>query len=410
MEKKAFTLDLQGFSIWVLVAILILSGLFGITGSAYSAEARGVTDDTVKIGVILDQTGPAADVVVPTTQGIKTYFKYINEQGGINGRKLNPMVEDDRYSIPLAITAFKKLVFKDRVFALIGPTSTGGVTVLSRHAEKEKIPLMSAIMPEITVKPFKKYVFIFGDIYPNQMNILIDYILNDLKPKKPRIALVYPDNETGKVDRESAMKRLKSHNLAPASKEVLNPGSLDASSQVMNLKKANVNCIILCGQIPQPTIVLLRELKKFGLNVPVFGSWATCAEEVLNMAGDSAKRFYAVNHMMSWYDDCPGAAKMREVTLKYYPGTEKPYRGKIYTHGWVGASVMVETLKRAGKDLDREGFIKAMESIKNFDTGGLCGPISYSSTSHKGGSTWKIFKADPASGKFIPLTGWRKSD
>ena len=64
------------------MAILILSGLFGITGSAYSAEARGVTDDTVKIGVILDQTGPAADVVVPTTQGIKTYFKYINEQGG----------------------------------------------------------------------------------------------------------------------------------------------------------------------------------------------------------------------------------------------------------------------------------------------------------------------------------------
>ncbi|MBI4619503.1 MAG: ABC transporter substrate-binding protein [Desulfobacterales bacterium] len=376
----------------------------------HAKDVPGVTDSSIKIGLILDQTGPAADVVVPTTQGIKTYFRYMNDQGGINGRKIDAHVEDDRYSIPLAISAFKKLVFKDKVFALIGPTSTGAVTVLSRHVEKEKIPLMSAIMPEITVKPFKRYVFIFGDIYPNQMNILIDYILNDLNPKEPRIALVSPDNETGKVDLESALKKLKSCNIAPVSREVLNPGSLDAGSQVMNLKKANVNYIILCGSIPQPTIVLLRELKKYGLNVPVFGSWATCAEEVLNMAGESAKRFHAVNHMMSWYDDCPGAAEMRKVTLKYFPGTEKPYRGKIYTHGWVGARVMVEILKKAGKDLDREGFIKAMESIKNFDTGGLCGPLSYSPTSHKGGNTWKIFNAEPDTGKFIPVTDWRKSD
>ena len=370
----------------------------------------GVTDSSIKIGLILDQTGPAANVVVPTTQGIKTYFRHINEQGGINGRKIDALLEDDRYSIPLAISAFKKLVFKDKVFALIGPTSTGAVTVLSRHVEDQKIPLMSGIMPEITVKPFKRYVFIFGDIYPNQMNVLIDYILNDLNPKEPRIALVHPDNETGKVDLESALKKLKSCNVAPVSREVINPGSFDAGTQVMSLKKAKVSHIVLCGFIPQPAAVLLRELKKYGLNVPVFGSWATCAEELMNVAGDSAKRFYAVNHMMSWYDECPGAAKMREVTLKYYPGTEKPYRGKIYTHGWVGASVMVETLKRAGKDLDREGFIKAMESIKNFDTGGLCGPISYSSTSHKGGNTWKMFKADTSSGKFIPITEWRKSD
>jgi len=154
----------------------------------------------------------------------------------------------------------------------------------------------------------------------------------------------------------------------------------------------------------------LRELKNFGLDVPVFADWAACVEEVIGTVGKSAKRFYGVNHMMSWYDDCPGAAEMRKVTLKYFPGTEKPYRGKIYTHGWVVAKVMEEILKRAGRDLDREGFIEGMESIKNFDTGGLCGPIRYSPTNHKGGNTWKIFKADPDTGRFIPVTGWRESD
>ncbi|MDY6967086.1 MAG: ABC transporter substrate-binding protein [Spirochaetota bacterium] len=392
------------------ILIIMLSIIFGFNLSIYAGKAPGLTKNKIKIGIILDQTGPSADVVVPTTQGIKCYFKHINDLGGINGRDIDSIVEDDRYSIPLALSAFKKLVFKDKVFMLIGPTSTGGVSILSRHAQKQKVPLLSAIMPEITVKPFKRYVFIIADIYPNQMKVLIEYILNDLKPKKPRIALVYPDNETGKVDLESSLDLFKSLKIKPVEQIVLNPGSLDAGTQVMSLKRSNANYILLCGSIPQPTVVLLRELNKYGMKIPVFGSWATCAEEVLAMAGKNAKRFYAVNHMMSWYDDCSGAAEMRKVTLKYYPGTEKPYRGKIYTHGWVAASVMREILKRSGSDFDREGFIRAMESIKDFQTDGLSGPISYSSKSHKGGNTWKVFKSDVASGKFIPVTDWRRSD
>ncbi|MDY7030881.1 MAG: ABC transporter substrate-binding protein [Thermodesulfobacteriota bacterium] len=378
--------------------------------SPYAENVQGVTDDTIKIGMILDQTGPGAHVVVPITKGIKSYFKHINQQGGINGRKLETTVEDDRYSIPMAITAFKKLVYKDKVFTLIGPTSTGGITALIHSIQKEKIPFMSAIMPEITVKPFKRYIFIIADIYPNQMTVLIDYILKDFKLKEPRFALIYPDNETGKVDRGAAIKILKSYNLIPVSKEVLNPGSLDAGSQVMSLRRNKVNCVILCGQIPQTTVVLLRELKKYGLNIPVFGSWATCVEEVIDMAGTSSERFYAVNHMSSWYDTGAGLAKMRKITLKYFPGTERPYRGKIYTHGWVMATIVREALERAGRDLNGEGYITAVESIQNFDTKGLCGPINYSSTSHKGGNTWKMFKTDVDTGKFIPLTEWRRSD
>lgn len=377
---------------------------------ALANDVPGVTDSTIKLGLILDQTGPAANVTVPITQGIRSYFRYINEQGGINGRKLNLLVEDDRYAIPMAISAFKKLVFKDSVLLLMGPTSTGAVTVLSRSAQDHKIPLISVVMPEITVKPFKRYIFTTADIYPNQMKMLIDYLLKDLNPKDPRIGLVYPDNETGKVDRSAALEVLKSYKLVPVSEEVLNPGALDASSQIMSLKKGGISHIILCGGIPQTAAVFLRESKKYGLNIPVLGSWATCAEEVIRLAGGAAKRFYAVNHMSSWYDDEPGVAKMRKITLKYDPGTEKPYRGKIYTHGWVLGLVTVESLKRAGRVLDRETYINVLEGIKNFDTGGLCGPISYSTTSHKGGNTWKIFKAEPDTEKFIPLTDWRKSD
>ncbi|MDY7030965.1 MAG: ABC transporter substrate-binding protein [Thermodesulfobacteriota bacterium] len=390
------------------LCVISLSILFTERTCIYAHEIPGVTEESIKVGAILDQTGPAAIVSVPATQAIQSYFRHLNDQGGINGRKIKLLVEDDRYTIPMALSAFKKLVFKDKVFILMGPTSSSALTALSRSIHKEKIPLLSLISPEITVKPFKRYMFIIQDIYPGQMNVLIDYILKDLNPKEPRIGLVYPDNEAGKVDLESALKRLKSYNLAPVSKQVLNTEAIDASSQVMNLKRDKVNHIILPGSTP--AFVLLRDLKKYGLHVPVFGSYSLCSEEVIELVGDAAKQFFAVNAANSWYDKGPGPAKMREITLRYHPGTEKPYRGKVYTLAWVLAMMTAEGLKRTGPDLNREAFIDAMETIRNFDTGGLTGPINYSSTSHKGGNTWRIFRADPSTRKFIPLTEWRKSD
>ena len=403
MIKRLVSMHLVPF-----ICVIGLSILFAERTYIYAEDVPGVTENSIKVGGILDQTGPAAIVSVPATQAIQSYFRHINDQGGINGRKIKLLVEDDRYAIPMALSAFKKLVFKDNVFILMGPTSSSALTALSRSIQKEKIPLMSLISPEITVKPFKRYMFIIQDIYPGQMNVLIDYILKDRNPKGPRIGLVYPDNEAGKVDLESALRRLKSYNLAPASKQVLNTDSFDASSQVMNLKRDRVDHIILPGSTPAP--VLLRDLKKYGLNVPVFGSYSLCSEEMIELAGDAAKQYFAVNAANSWYDEGPGLAKMREITLKYHPGTEKPYRGKVYTLAWVLATVTAEGLKRTGRDLNREAFIDALETIRNLDTGGLCGSINYSSTSHKGGNTWRIFKADPSTGKFIPLTGWRESD
>ena len=146
-------------------------------------------------------------------------------------------------------------------------------------------------------------------------------------------------------------------------------------------------------------------MKKYGLSVPVFGSWATCSDVVVKTAGDAAKDFYSINSIS--YSDCVGVRKMKRTLLKYNPHT-KNYRD--ISHGWVMATVMFEGLRRSGPSLSGERLVIALESIKDFDTGGLTGPINYSPTNHKGGDTWKIFKADPSTGGFIPITGWRKAE
>ena len=382
---------------------------FFFIGKGYADSPRGVTDDILKIGVILDQTGPAANVAALATDGLKKYFRYVNENGGVNGRNVKIIVEDDRYSIPMAIAAFKKLLYRDKILAMIGPTSSGATITLFRHIEKERIPTIAIPPNDKTISPLKKYVFGVFETYPNTMKSIINYMVEDLKPDDPRVALVYPDNETGRLDLKPAIERLQSHNITPVAKEVLNPGSLDAASQVMSMRRHKVNNIMLCGFLPQPAGVLLRELKKFGMSIPVFGNAAAASEEVIHMAGAAAKKYYAITVFASWYDEGEGVALMREITLKYAPGTEKPYRGKLYTYGWGIATVLKEGLSRAGKDIDGEKFVTALESIQNYDMKGLTAPVSFSPSNHKGMNSAKVFKADPSTGRFVPMTGWKGS-
>lgn len=388
---------------------MVLACLFIFAKDGYSDEVRGVTDQHLRIAAILDQTGPAANVTVPITNAFRSFFGYVNESGGIHGRNIKLIVEDDRYSIPGGIAAFKKVLYKDQVLAMIGPTHSGALGAVFRHIDRERIPTLSTAPNENTVSPLKRYIFGVYETYPHMIKTLIGYMLEDLNPHDPKIALIYPDNEAGKLDLAAAIERLHFLGHIPVVKEVLNPGSIDATSQVMNLKRYKVNNIVLCGFIPQPAGVLLRELKKFGLNIPVFANVAAASEEVINMAGPAANRYFVVSPFASWYDEGTNLSLMRRITLKYAPGTEKPYRGKLYTFGWSIVTVLREGLVRAGKSIDGDGLVKALETLNNFDMRGLSGPINFSSTNHKGMNSSRIFKSDPESGKFVPITEWRIS-
>ena len=79
----------------------------------------------------------------------------------------------------------------------------------------------------------------------------------------------------------------------------------------------------------------------------------------------------------------------------------------MYTGSWVATMTLLEGIKRSGRDLTTDSCVNQLESLDNFDTDGLCGPISFSQTDHKGFSSCKLFRADPKSGKLIPITDWR---
>ena len=390
----------------LLLAISFVSirFLFGVT-APYADETTGLSSDTIKVGIISDITGPTAQIQTPLHIGIKTYLQHINDQGGIYGRKFKVIIEDGGYSVARDVANFKKLVYKDQIFMLFEIGSTGSGVALVSQVTKEKLPTLMTSTTDFFIRPLRPYHFIEGATYEDEVKILFNYIVNVLKLKEPRIALVRADTEHGKVGSKTFREQLEAYGLKPAGEEVIAPGAIEASSQVLSLMRAKATHIIL-HTTEGNAATFFREAKRFKYSPMSLGTKYACAEDVIRIVGDAAENYVATNSFSSWYDDSPGMFKMREISLKYHGKENKYMRYRHYTQGWCQAIIVVEGLKRAGKNLTRSDLVKGLESIKGLDMGGLMANATYSPTKHQGTEYCRIYKTDVKNARFVPITDY----
>ncbi|MDY6968193.1 MAG: ABC transporter substrate-binding protein [Spirochaetota bacterium] len=399
--KKRFLQSLLVLFVALITHILI----FSHSDLVYAKKARGVSKDTIKIGVIIDLTGPTSNIGVVMVEAYKNYTRYINDEGGIYGRKLKIIIEDDRYSIPAGISAFKKLVFKDQTLAILGPISIGETKVLFRHIAKNKIPTLPWAPDRSIMNPYKRYIFPTNGFYDNEWGVIYDHIINTLKPKKLKLAMATVDVESGKVVIDSAKDWAKFYGQK-LHLETLPISAIDVTSQILGMKRARVTHV-LAHHVAPGIATVLKDMKKFGFNLPLFGLSASCTEDILRIAGDASKNYVGASPYSSWYEESPGMAKLRKISMKYNPDAEKAYRIKSYSMGWVVAEILLEGLRRAGKNVNGEKLVTALETIKDFDTKGICGLITYTPQMHYGLKFNKLFRADPKSNRLIPITKWK---
>ena len=391
-----------------IVLLVVAISVFLIFDYGFSKEVKGVTDSEIRIGAIYDQTGPATPVTVPASKAFKNYFQWVNEKGGINGRKIKLIIEDDRYSIPATISAYKKLLLKDQVLAILGPASSAGIFALTSAILKDKMPCVIPPSSDRVVIPPKRYMFASGPTYEDQIQLIFQYIVRDLKKKNPRIAFVYNDTEHGKLGFKAAEKYKDKYGIDIVSIEIVNPGVLDATSQALNIKRRNPDFIVM-HLLVDNSIVIMKSAMQMGITgIPFLGTQYTCTEDTVKVAGKAASNYTGIAIYSSWYDKGSAMKEMRKVTLKYNPGTEKPYRPKAYTQGWGDATILTEGIKRAGKAIDGEALVNALESIKDFDMRGLCGSVTFGPDNHKGSKYVKMYKANVKKGLLTPISDWIK--
>ena len=388
----------------ILLVVLIATVFVLGTSFVHAGEGRGVTQDTIVIGNISDYSGPAVDNTSHYNKAIDAYFRHINDNGGIHGRKIKLIKEDDRYSIPMGVAAFKKLIFRDKAF-MIFIASTGETFALARQITKHKVPTISLGKADEITRPVKKYIFSSGPPYTSMVKVVVDYIVKDLKAKNPRIAIVCPDTAYGKSSLVALKDQLKFHDLKLADKEILEFGAVDATTQVLGLKRAKATHVILY-EIVSPSVALIRDANKMGFKPQMIGHYYSCAENLVEILGNLAEGYLGVHSYTSWYDDCPGMIKARKIVKTYYPDYKPGAR--LFAEGCTIGLIVEHALRKTGKDLTRENFMKAMESIKDLDAGGISAPITFSKTKHEPSEESKMFKADVNGKRMVPITGWRK--
>lgn len=389
---------------WTLIVFMItFLGLLSATSAL--PDGRGVTKDAIQVGMILVKTGPVAALGLPEGWGVQDTFNEVNGSGGINGRKINFIWEDDQFKTPLAISAFNKLIFRDKVLSIVTGGGTPQTIALFDLIDKHQVVNIPNALADEMFMPHRPYVFLLGATYETQIELMFDYIMNDLKAKDPKIAVVYAETEFGKKGLEAARKRAAQYGLKLVSELVLNIGSVDASAEVLSLKKDNVEYVITCNLVP-PIITFLKTAEKYDYWPMTFGINWSSDDMVVKACKAASKNYIGVNCVGGWEDDTPGMKRVRELAKKNDRDPAKMLTS-LYTMGVAVGTVYAEGMKRAGQDLTPESFKKGLETLKDFDTGGIVPPVTYTSTSHAPSKVSRLYRADPDKGVMVPITDWR---
>lgn len=392
----------------ILFVSMFLS-FFLVSGSIAVAE-DGVTDNEILIGTTTDISGPLAFMGQSHTRGALIYFKYINEQGGIHGRKIKYLIEDDGFQPPRTVQAAKKLITKDKIFCMTMNLGAAGIFAILPLIEQYKVPMLpTGTGNELLGIPPRRYVFVADTSYRVQGLLPVKYMRDTLKANNPKIACIYGEDVTGAQYLEGVKQGAATYY---GIKEILalsyKRGAVDFSSQIARCKQMGVTHVFLHTNIREPAAIL-HEAQRIQYKAVYFCNGSSGTNKVVELCGDSinsSNGFYLASHGGDiWHGMNDGIKLWRECVNKYHP-TKDIYDG-LACWGFQSAWVLCEVLKRAGRDLTREGFVNAAETMDNFDTG-LMVPVTWKPGKRMAGDYARMWKAYQAKAEWVLISDWLK--
>lgn len=369
--------------------LLLMMVLFSIT--VFAA-------DTVKIGALVDLSGGTADVGKPYADGIKDCVRWFNEKGGINGKQIELIAVDYGYKIPNALATYKE--FKMKGVVAIHGWGTGDTEALTKFVAQDKIPYISASYSEHLADGNKTpYNFFVGASYSDQTEAAIKFIKDN---KGKSVAFIYNDTGFGRSpffpDGENAAKKL---GVALVDKQVVDLKALDATAQMLNLKKSGAEYAII-QETYMATSTILKDAKKNGLTTKFIGLNWTFDKPLIKLAGDAADGFYGVSPFAFWDEtNVEGIKLIREINKKYHPEIKE--REINYIQGFSSMYVLLSAIKNVKGEITGESIKNSLESMSNFNTMGLTPPVTFTKSVHKGIKAAKVYKMEK--GEIKPVTG-----
>jgi ABC-type branched-subunit amino acid transport system substrate-binding protein len=340
------------------------------------AQQPGVTGDKILLGQAAVFSGPAAQLGIQMRNGIQSYFAYINERGGVHGRKLELVTEDDQYESKVAPVASKKLIEEHKVFALLGyvgtPTGVAHLPVVTQA----KVPLVGMFTgAEVLRVPFNRYVFHVRASYYDETEKIVEQVISTGGRK---ISVFYQNDAYGEAGRKGTELALERRQMKIHSQGTVERNTVAVEEAAKKIHASQPDAIVMVSAYTS-IAAFVRAMQKMGsaatfYNVSFVGSKALA--DALGKEGSGV----AISQVVPfpWSTAVP--------VVREYQAAAKKAGFADYNfsamEGFLTAKVMVEGLRRAGRNLTREGFVDAMDKMNDVDLGGFF--VSYSPKSHTG--------------------------
>jgi ABC-type branched-subunit amino acid transport system substrate-binding protein len=383
--------------ILALAFILLLQ----LTAAARSwpQSAPGITEKEVLIGSCSALEGPSKFLGTETVTGANAYFSMINDAGGVEGRTLRLVSSDDSYDPSKAEACFDK-VTSQKVFALAFFVGTPTAVKYVPLAESNKIPLVGLFTGAQTLyQPLRHWVINVRASYFDETREQVDGLW---KVGYRKIGVIYPDDSFGLAVLEGVKLALKAHGAEPVVTASYQRQTAQVGGAIDTARGAQPDAVVVVG--PSNTVAPIlkqshaRDWKPLFLTVSFVGT-----DELILEAGADAEGVVVTQVVPPYYlTDFKAVTLYRRALQKYFPSTSPNF---VSFEGFVDAMVLVEGLKRAGKEPTREGLIRGIESIHELDLG--LGPqlkLDYSARDHKGFD--HVVPTVIRGGRPVPFTDW----
>jgi branched-chain amino acid transport system substrate-binding protein len=335
---------------------------------------------TIKIGAILAVTGPASFLGAPEAKTLEMMVEEINAKGGINGSKVELIVKDSGASPEKAISFAKQLIEEEKVFAIIGPSTSGETMAIKNLAEESKALLISCAAAEVIANPVAKYVF---KTPQNDKDAVIKIFQQMKKMNIAKIGVLSSNTGFGKAGKEQIEKLAPEHGITVVISEVYDKAATDLTAEVTKVKAADVQAIVNWSIEPAQAIVI-KNARQIGIKAPIFQSHGFGNINYVKAAGSAAEGVMFPAGRLLVADSLSDKHPQKALLASYKKNYESRFKEDVSTfggHAYDAMKILEQAIKAAGTP-DKEKVRSTIENMKGLV--GTAGIFNFSPADHNG--------------------------
>lgn len=356
--------------------VIALAAAALLPGQASAQGSTGVTANKILLGQSAALTGPAAQLGIQMRNGIKAYLNYVNEKGGVHGRRIELITLDDGYEPSRSAPNTKKLIEEVKVFGLIGyvgtPTTAAAMPILTQL----KVPLVGPFTgAEILRVPFNRYIFHVRASYYDETERIIKQVVS-IGGKN--IAVFYQNDSYGQAGLKGVELATQRRDMKISALGTVERNTIDVAAAVKAINAVKPDAVVMISAYTS-CAEFIRQMKKAGSTATFYNVSFVGSKALLDALGKEGSGV-AISQVVPfpWGRAVPVVKEYQRLSAK------AGFTDYNFTalEGFLAAKVFVEGLRRTGRNLTREAFISAMEKMQSVDLGGFY--IGYSPTNHAG--------------------------